>query len=111
MQEYIHNYESQYTSFKKKLEESNMFLENKNLIKAFDRDCTLKERLALPTILKYYDVLITIAEKYTGKSFKKLAKSDFESHQYKLRPLLQYPKNYLGKQEKFEKLLYQKDYK
>ena len=75
---YLYNYEAQYNSYKKKLEEKNISKKNRELIKQYDRDSTLKDKMALPTIIKYYDILITVASEYTNKDFDKLTKEDFE---------------------------------
>jgi site-specific recombinase XerD len=77
---YIHDYENQYNNYKKKIEDSkNISINNKKLIFEFDRDCKLKEHLETPTLVKYFDVLRTIAIKYTKKDFNKLEKKDYES--------------------------------
>jgi site-specific recombinase XerD len=59
---YIHNYEGQYTSCKKRLNALKISKRNKELI--------LK--------LKYYDILMNISLNYTRKNFDKLTKEDYE---------------------------------
>ncbi len=75
---YLYNYEAQYNSYKKRLSESKISGRNKEIIASYDRDSILKGGIELPTLLKYYDVLMTVAENYTKKDFDKLTKEDFE---------------------------------
>ncbi|MAG19889.1 hypothetical protein CL618_00460, partial [archaeon] len=74
---YIHNYESQYASCKKRLNSLKISKRNKELISKFENDCFLKDGIEIPTRLKYYDVLINVALKYVKKDFDKLTKEDY----------------------------------
>lgn len=51
---------------------------NREIITQYDRDCKLKGSIEIPTLIKYYDVLSTVATKYTKKDFDLLTKNDFE---------------------------------
>src|SRR3989344_2558499 len=75
---YLHNYERSYALYRKKLENSKLISKkNKEIIFKFDRDCQIKEETALPTRLKYFDVLMWLST-YSKKDFDKFKKEDFE---------------------------------
>jgi len=74
----LYNYEKQYRTILQRLEHSKLSRKNKEIIKKYDRDSVLKDKISLPTLLKYYSVLIDIATNYTKKDFDKLTKEDFE---------------------------------
>jgi len=77
-QKYIHNYEGQYNAHVKKLNNVNISDKNKKLIFEFEKQCFIKEKVALPTRIKYLDVLTIVANTLTTKDFDKFTKKDFE---------------------------------
>jgi len=76
--QYIHNYDQQLNAFYKRVEKIAISRINKDLILEFEKQCFIKEHIALPTRVKYLDVLSTIALKHCSKDFDKLERKDFE---------------------------------
>ena len=78
--EYIHHYNKQYRRFKERVKKDKKISnKNKALIFKFESECFLKEKLALPTRVKYFDVLGNLARKYAKKDFDKFTRKDFEN--------------------------------
>ena len=81
---YIHNYDVQYNAQINRINKSEALSVNKKLVLDFERNCFIKENSALPTRVKYLDVLTTIATKYIEKEFNKFSKKEIEDLIYKI---------------------------
>ncbi len=76
---YIYPYETQFTSSVAKIDSNTKISNaNKRIIHDYVRDSKLKGHVELPTLIRYYSILGTIAEKYATNDFSKLQKIDFE---------------------------------
>lgn len=85
-QDDIHHYEKSYEKAKKHfLSFDDISERNKELVLEFERKCSIIENLAIPTKLKYFDVLGNIVTKYgVKKDFDKLKREDFEELIYRI---------------------------
>tara|TARA_Y100000034_G_scaffold19552_1_gene22089 strand:+ start:3357 stop:4589 length:1233 start_codon:yes stop_codon:yes gene_type:complete len=85
MAEYIHHYEKHYKNYVKNINKNkDISNKNKKIIFEFERACFLRQKLELPTRIKYLDVLGQLAKYYVKKDFDKLTKKDFENIIFKL---------------------------
>jgi hypothetical protein len=62
----IHNYEGKYKWARGHFLSLNISKKNKELVLEFEKKCSIVENLAIPTRLKYFDVLGNIITKYGG---------------------------------------------
>lgn len=97
----LYQYQKSYDRYVNKINRSNISKRNKELIFKFESDCLTIQKVAIPTRIKYLEVLGNLAKNYIKKDFNKMDREDFKVLISKINK----EKENLGTQQKYGSIL------